>query len=125
MHTNTTNVWEIVEKIQHQIYASFDTAEQSGSDSPLDVMQSLYEDTINAVVFDMSSLPVHREIAELDPFDDPYEVMEAYDQILEMIGAAFGHSISKIELDMHKIIIQYTVDDLRTLIKLKQNNRLH
>lgn len=125
LQLDNTEVWDIVAQVQHYIYEAFNEAELNGGDYPADAMQHQYTTMLERIVFEMTSLPVNRESADLDPIDDPLDVQDAYDQILEMVGTAFGHTYSKIEKDMHTILDMYTVDDLRVIYELKKSNRLH
>lgn len=123
IYTNTTDIWEIVSHVKRHIHLAFDKA--ALTDHPIGSMIDQYDSLLENVVFEITSLPVNREDAEIDDVLDPRDVVDAYQEILDMLGTAFGYNTKKIEVDLHNIIACYSVDDMRTIRKMKRDGTLH
>jgi hypothetical protein len=121
--TSTTEIWDIVDHVQRDIHVAFDKAIKT--ESPIAAMISQYNGLLENIVFEVTTLPINREDAEIEDTLDPYDVADAYRQILDMVGTAFGYPIKKIEADLHNIILCYSVDDMRTLRKMQRAGTLH
>jgi len=121
-HVNE-DVWQIVDNIQQDIHTMFDEA--NDAENIGEFLTISYKSLLKDIVWQMSSLPADREQLGLEPMSDPQEIAVAYNEILDLISSAFGYDIPRIEKDMQKFMKKYTPDDIRTVRKLKRDNRLN
>ena len=88
-------------------------------------LTNYYNELLERVAANMVTIAVYREFQDLEPLDDPHEVLSTIGNIADLISTVFNKPYTQVHDDVLRIVETFPATDCRTAAYLKQQNRLN
>lgn len=121
---NWTQPVEIGDVVEHLRHTFLDTSELR-KHQRAGTVETFYTMLVNRVISEIAVVPIYRELKGFEPLDDPQEVTDAFNAIIDVLSLAFGKSHREVYNDLLKMVGDFPIADVRTAMILKNRNALH